>query len=408
MSIKKWIILLLIASTTLVSGCWDSIELNRRAVVSGLAIDLDQEAASDHEYQVSLQVIIADEISGRYSRGGSPVSVYEGRGRTIFEAVRNASRKVPRYLSLGHMNAVIVSEKLAREGIRDVFDFMERDAQIRTTSQVYVAKGEKAMDIVSVMTPIGKIPSSDLSQKTEASGLLLGNNFRVEIDDVIRGMQAAGGGPLINGVEIYGSLESASKKSNIEQIDTPAVLQLSGLGIFKEDKLIDWLDSEESNGAAWLMNRIKQTVLVAGCPKSDGLVSYNVIRTKSVVKAVVSDPEHPVIKVRVLPQATVKELNCAYDVRDSRNLQPLEEEIRAVIKSRMESAVRAAQKAKTDIFGFGEAVERANPKVWRTMKDRWADVFSRIKVEYEIDPIIRNTEMRDRSYQYNMNSSDKG
>ena len=41
------------------SGCWDARELNRRAIVSGIGIDRSKEG-----FLVSLQVIIADEISG--------------------------------------------------------------------------------------------------------------------------------------------------------------------------------------------------------------------------------------------------------------------------------------------------------------------------------------------------------
>ncbi|MNK39034.1 Spore germination protein A3 precursor [compost metagenome] len=395
--IRRWIGLVGLAAVLLfLSGCWDSIELNRRAVVSGMGIDIQH--GEKPKYKVSLQVIIADEISGKYSRGGSPVSVYHGEGRTIFEAVREASRKVPRYLSLGHINALIFSEELARSGIKDVLDYMERDAQIRTTSQVYLAKGQEASDIVNIMTPIGKIPSSDLAQKSQASSRLLGDNYRVEIDDVIRALQIPGGGPIINGVRIDGDLQTAPTKSNIEQVNIPAILQLEGVGIFAGDKLMTWMNPHQSRGLIWVSDKIKQTALVTGCADKKGLVAFEIIRSRTKVKAQLKDPEHPVIKISVMPQASIKELNCDLDVRKDAVLNQLEQELNKLIEQEMQSAVEEAKKIKSDVFGFGSVVERTNPKVWKSLKSRWADVFAHMDVEYNAQTVIRYSGMRDRSY----------
>ncbi|USB32944.1 Ger(x)C family spore germination protein [Paenibacillus sp. YPG26] len=396
--IRRWMGLTgLVVALVLLSGCWDSIELNRRAVVSGMGIDLQQ--GEKPKYKVSLQVIIADEISGKYSRGGSPVSVYYGEGRTIFEAVREASRKVPRYLSLGHINALIFSEELARTGIKDVLDYVERDAQIRTTSQVYLAKGQEAADMVKLMTPIGKIPSSDLSQKSQASSMLLGNTYRVEIDDVIRALQVHGGGPVINGVRIEGDLETAPTKANIEQINTPAILQVEGAGLFAGDKLMSWLSLNQSRGLVWVSDKIKQTALVTGCLDQKGYIAYEIIRSRTRVKAQLKDPEHPVIQISVMPQAAIKEVNCGLDVSKNAVLNQLQEELNKVIKQEMQAAVDEAQRIKSDVFGFGSVIERTNPKVWKSLEPRWADVFARLEVEYSVQSVIRYSGMRDRSYQ---------
>lgn len=395
--IRRWIGLIALAAVMLLlSGCWDSIELNRRAVVSGMGIDLQQ--GDKPKYKVSLQVIIADEISGKYSRGGAPVAVYQGEGRTVFEAVREASRKVPRYLSLGHINALIFSEELARSGIKDVLDYMERDAQIRTTSQVYLAKGQMASDIVNVMTPIGKIPSSDLAQKSQASSRLLGDNYRVEIDDVIRALQIPGGGPIINGVKVDGDLQTAPTKSNIEQINTPGMLQLEGVGIFAGDKLVTWMNPHQSRGLIWVSDKIKQTAMVTGCLDNKGLIAYEIIRSRTKVKADLKDPEHPVIQISVKPQASIKELNCDLDVRHDTVLNRLEKELSKVITQEMQSAVEEAKKIKSDVFGFGSVIERANPKAWRALESHWSDVFAHLDVEYNVETVIRYSGMRDRSY----------
>lgn len=184
------LLILLLVLPLLLTGCWDSVELNRRAIVSGVAIDRGE--GETEKYVLSFQVIVADEISGQNARGISPVALYTGKGRTMFEALANASRQTARFLSLAHVRVLVVSEKLAREGIKDMMDVLERESDTRLTSLVFVAKGQPARDILSTMTVFSKIPANDLVEKLDTTSKQFGYNFRLEVDDVIRGIQLRG------------------------------------------------------------------------------------------------------------------------------------------------------------------------------------------------------------------------
>ncbi|KWX87208.1 hypothetical protein AMQ83_14480 [Paenibacillus riograndensis] len=56
------------------TGCWDSVELNRRAIVSGVAIDRGPSEAQ--KSVLSFQGIVGYEISGEQTRSKSPVALY--------------------------------------------------------------------------------------------------------------------------------------------------------------------------------------------------------------------------------------------------------------------------------------------------------------------------------------------
>ena len=175
--------------------------MNKRAIVAGIGIDWKEE----EQYMISFQTIIADEISGKTGRGATPTSIYKSSGKTIVEAMRNTSRKLPRILSLAHTGLIVISDEVARNGIIDLFDYLDRDSDIRLTTEIMVAaEGQKAEDVVAVLTPIGKITAFALVQKIELTSRQLSENFRVEVDDVIRDLLVPGGGPVINGVMIEG------------------------------------------------------------------------------------------------------------------------------------------------------------------------------------------------------------
>ena len=151
----------------LLTGCWDSVELNRRAVVSGVAID--RGPTEDKKFRVSFQVSVSEEIAGDRTRGTSPVALYTGSGRSMYEAFSNASSQSARFLSLGHVRVIVISETFAREGIKDIMDILERESDMRMTSLVFVSHGQEAIQILSTMTVFSKIPANDLVEKLETS-----------------------------------------------------------------------------------------------------------------------------------------------------------------------------------------------------------------------------------------------
>ncbi|WP_228552692.1 Ger(x)C family spore germination C-terminal domain-containing protein, partial [Paenibacillus polymyxa] len=50
---------------------------------------------------------------------------------------------------------------------------------------------------------------------------------------------------------------------------------------------------------------------------------------------------------------------------------------------------KAQKKYKTDIFGFGNAIHRDNPKLWNKIKKDWDEEFLDMDVEVNVDFKIR-------------------
>lgn len=385
------------------TGCWDAKELNKRAVVSGIGIDLVE---GEEKYMVSLQIIIADEISGKKSRGATSTSVYQSTGRTVVDAIRNTSRKVPRLVSTAHAKLIVMSEEVARDGISGIADYLDRDSDIRLTAKIYVVKGgAKASDIVSFVTPIGKIPSYSLSEETEMAASELGENYTVEVDDVVRDLLVHGGGPVINGFTIEGNIEESAKKTNLESTHSKGLAVIQGMAVFKGDRMQVWLNEEESRGLVWIKNKMKKTVIVIH-PEDSGDIAMEVLRSRTNTKVSLQDPEHPVIRLKVTTYISIREVNSGIDLRNPYELRKLENEAEKVIQEQMQMIVDRAKTINCDIFKFGETIERSNPTVWKEMKNSWEQTFPNVKVEYEVHSVIRNSQMRDRSFKYYKNKSD--
>ncbi|WP_310833295.1 Ger(x)C family spore germination protein [Paenibacillus pedocola] len=380
------------------TGCWDSVELNRRAIVSGVAIDRGEGEAE--KYVVSFQVIIAEEISGKNARGISPVALYTGKGRTMFEALANASRQTARFLSLGHVRVLVISEKLAREGIKDLLDVLERESDTRLTSLIFVAKGQPASELMSTMTVFSKIPANDLVEKLETTSKQFGYNYRMEVDDVIRGIQLRGGGPVINGVFTGGSREKADSNDNLKTIVPQAILKVSELAAFKDDKLKGWLKGDTALGTVLLHNKIKEYPVVITHPQG-GYIAFNVYQSQVRLTVAAKDPEHPVFTVEISQQVSIKENANALNLVSPVTVADLSSHITKDTTKKIKEAIETARKYNSDYLGFGQAMQRENPQGWKKVMKHWEDIFAECEYKIEADAVIRHTDMRSNSFQVN-------
>ncbi|MFR9710877.1 Ger(x)C family spore germination protein [Paenibacillus sp. MB22_1] len=393
-----WLLVILCVMLPL-SGCWDAEELNRRAVVSGIGID---RGPGNKNYLVSFQVIIADEISGKIGRGGTPTTVYTAEGRSIMEAVRKASLQVPRLMSTAHVRIVVISEELARQGISDILDFLDRDSDIRLTAKIFIAKkGIRALDVIAGLSPMGKITAYTLAQKAEMTSREYGANYPVEVDDLIREVLVPNSGPVINGVDIVGSVREVRKKNNLEETDNLGLLVMSNLAVFKGDQLKGWLNENESRGLIWLRDKLHNTSIVI-TPDDQGTITLDVRRSKTSIRAILKDGEDPIFVVKVMAQLSVREMDSPIDFRDLATLDALEKDVNQEILKDIKAAVQTAQSLNSDVLCFGRTLELQHPKVWKQLKGQWSDIFPKVAVEYHIDSIVRNSQMRDRSFQYNL------
>lgn len=380
------------------TGCWDSVELNRRAIVSGVAID--RGPSENEKYRLSFQVIVSEEISGENNRSTSPVALYTGSGRTMFEALANASRQTARFLSLAHVRVLVISEEFAREGIKDMLDVLERESDTRLTSLFFISRGQPASDLLLTMTVFSKIPANDLVEKLETTSKQFGYNFRVEVDDVIRGIQTIGGGPIINGVFTKGDRDVADSNDNLKTIAPSAILRVSGIAAFKDDKLKGWLEGYTALGTVLLHNKIKEVPVIVMSP-AGGYTSFNVYKSQVQLEVQGKDPEHPIITIKITQQAALKESATMLDLTSPEVLEKLSGLLTDETRKQIEAAVSAAKEFKSDYLGFGQAVERSNPRGWKKVRDHWEDVFAHCEVRIEADAVIRHTDMRSNSFRVN-------
>ncbi|WP_373231553.1 Ger(x)C family spore germination protein [Cohnella sp.] len=395
----KWMMptIMLMGMAMLLTSCWNMRSLKDLAIIVVMGID---KAPKNNEYQVSFQIVNTEAVAPGAKGGGgnvTPVTVYSGTGNTLFEAIRKSSQKVPRRLFFAHVQMLIIGESFAKEGINELFDFFERSHELRLTSTILVSRGVDAGTVVRILTPLEKIPANSIAGKLKFTSKVWSENIEVDIEDVIKAVVSKGREPVISGVSILGNTEKGRGVSNMEQTTPPATIEINGIGLFKDGKLKSWLDGREARGAVWIQNKMKSTILELDCKKKKDAIAIEIIRSQTNVEAEVQAGK-PRINIHIREEGNVGEIKCPIDLSKKEEIEKLEQAWVKETKKEVMEAIETAQSEKSDIFGFGEAVDRANPKAWEKMKEDWNETFAVSEVDVKVDAFIRRPGMRVNSY----------
>ncbi|PIC87437.1 spore gernimation protein GerC [Sporosarcina sp. P20a] len=381
---KKCIFLLLIL-TLLLSGCWDKRELNELGITMALGID-----KIENEYVVSAQVVVPSEVSMRASTGRSAVTLFQATGDSVYEAFRKMTKISPRKMYPGHLQILVISEDLAKEGVAESLELLSRDWELRSDFYVVVAKDITASEVLNVTTAIESIPANKMFNALKVSEKNWAGTEGIILDELVTNLISDGKEAVLTGIQVFGNKETGSSKQNVESITPSTRIQYDHLAVFKGDQLVGWLNEEESRGYADITNAVKKTVTSISCPQK-GEIAIDIFQYNSKIKGAMKKGE-PEVDIKIQAEGNIGEVLCSIDIMKPETIDELEKIYEKEVKGIITRTIETVQNEyKSDIFGFGEAIHRSNPKEWNQMKEHWDEHFSDLTVNVQIDMKIRRT-----------------
>ncbi|NHC41803.1 Ger(x)C family spore germination protein [Bacillus sp. MM2020_1] len=379
-----WLLIIMVF-IPLLSGCWNRRELNELAIVGGMAIDKIGE-----NYLITAQVIDPGEVSTNASGGGrAPVTTYSEKGKHIFEAIRRMTTTTPRKLYFSHLQMLIISEEVAKEGMNNTLDFLTRDPEFRKDFYIVVSKNLKASQILKNLTSIEKIPAHKMHSSLETSEKAWAPTVAIQMDELIAALTSDGNNPVLTGISIKGNVTEGQLLDNVERIEPHARLIYKNIAVFKKDKLIGWLNEKESKGYNYIKNNIVNTVGPIPCEKKGSLV-VEINRSKTKVKGKVINGQ-PRIDIYVSSEGNIAEVSCQIDLMDPAAIKKIEKKTDKIGVDILTTSIAKAKKLGVDIYGFGEVIHRADPKAWKSLKNNWDQEFVQMPVTIHSNFKIRRT-----------------
>ena len=359
-----------------------------------MAIGVDK---VEDEYQITTQVVVPSEISMKTSTGRSPVTLFQAKGKTVYEALRKISKISPRKIYAGHLRMLVLGEDLAEEGIAKSLDLLSRNWELRSDFYVVIAKDKTAGEVLNVITPIENIPANKMFSTLKMSEDTWAATQGFILDELITNLTSDGKEAVLTGILVTGEQEIGSSKQNVESITPPARIKYDALAVFKKDKLVGWLTERESKGYNDIVNKVKNSVIAISCPK-EGKATIEIIQLDSKMKGKINKGK-PEVDINIKVKGNVGEVDCQINLNDQETIVKLEKSTEKKMKENINLAIKNVQKQyNSDIFGFGEAIHRSNPKEWKKLKERWDEEFPEMTANVKVDVKLEHTETEGNSF----------
>lgn len=379
MKLKRLLFILIILSTIFLTGCWSSHEVNTLAITVCIGID-----KTENGYLVTEQVLNPRAIASKKATAESPVVIYTAEGNDLAEIVRRFTTQSSRILYNADLRMVVFGEDVAKDGIQNILDYFLRNYEYRTDFYFVIAKNSTANEVLGILTPIESVPGFSMYISLKMSEEKWAAMKSIRIIELVNSIIADGDNPVLTGIEI--SQDEISPKSTdiLKQSGEYKKLKYTGLGAFNKDKIVGWLDEDESKGYNYITDNVKNTIEYADYD-SKVKITYEIINAKSRTKVYFLENK-PAIEVKIKTKCNIVIVEGEFDVSAEENKQILNKLLASKVKLLCEKALNKAQKElKTDIFGFGEAIHRKYPKTWEKLKDDWNDKFTDLPVNITVE-----------------------
>ncbi|WP_077617550.1 Ger(x)C family spore germination protein [Bacillus sinesaloumensis] len=389
------LIMYLLISMLILTGCWDRYELEDRANILALAIDLaegDDEAEVTHRegdfpggkkgvlYKVTAQVALPGKIKLGPEGGGGEGSektawLLETYGHTIKDAMSNLQQQLAEKLYLGHLQIIVVSDEVAKKGVSDISEFFKRDYEVRRTAWMAINKKDAAK-VLRTAPPLETVPALYLGDTLD-NAVRFGKLPREYLGDFWVDVSDKGIDPILPGIKV---------------INNDRIL-IDGLAFFRGEKMMG-LTSPIEIGAFMDMKE-----------KDSGGYPFSVSLDDKSVYVIQGQERSSKIKVNIengTPSATIDvkidaNLEEAIDVTVSGDkIKQIEKAANKKMEEVSSELLKQLQEQGSDVLGLGARVRAKFGTYWDEevkTDEVWSEIYKDMKVKVTFDYSIRRTGM---------------
>jgi len=172
------------------------------------------------------------------------------------------------------------------------------------------------------------------------------------------------------------------KNEVINGISAP---HLSGSAIFKLDKLVGYLNDNETLYMLMIKNKTKEGLItLKNVSGSDTNITLEIYKNRTKITPVYNNGNVSLI-IDIYPVVTIEEVEGSKNFMKDEDLKILQAEAEKKIKAQIQYLIIKLQKNyNSDVLGFGEILEREKPKVIENFKKNRVDIFPNIKTDINV------------------------
>lgn len=384
---KVWVFMLLLACSLPLSGCWNRIEPEEYAWITYVGLDLVDGG------QVKVDVGVMPPLSPVPTGVAPPeklMHVFSTTGDTVFEAIRNVNDYMPKRLFWPYMQALVIGEKLARQGVEQHLDVLFRNTRARKNAWVFITQGSPDM-VFEVNPQIEKNPATliDFLVKTESG--FLGKSRVIRLKDFQQELADPGVEPLVSVLGVWDA-EQQKLLPPGAAVPSKSEFALNGSAVFHGDKLVGWLSPDESQFFLLAKGKMKTGLIVVPHPDNpENRAGIEIIGNKAGLEAKVEgDQIRAAVKIKITGNLGDQWFKVPGEKAQDHSEDPefyrqLGEQLERKVKAGVESLLARSQtEFHSDILGLGDYICNRYPNDWEQIKSGWEEYYDKAAIEVDV------------------------
>ncbi len=365
----KFLILLL----PLLSGCYNYRELNDLGITTAVSIDYKDDA-----FYVMAEVINPIKQQDASSSNNSPFVNYNSSSTSLQDAFRKVVLESPRQLYAAQLEIIVLSEEVVNNHLEEVLEYFARDPEARTEIKIIVAKTEDSTKAITLQTLLTSLSSSNIIKSLDLQSKVLGMDYPVTLNELLNMYIDPYLEVVIPSMTLYGNYEIGDEKENITTSSPKAIVKIDGSTITKDNKILGYLDLEESKILNLINGKLKETIIKMNY--YDGYIIFEPNRIKVSREL---DIKNNIIKINISGYSKTKEIQSNIDLKDPKEVEKLNKALNMELEKKITDTFNSIrEKYGTDVFGFQELYYRTNYKYFKENCTNWyEDIYPKIKLE---------------------------
>lgn len=381
------LVLIIVIISSIFSGCWDKVEIDRKGFVSTIGIDVGEDIAKVEELKEvgpkepfserelkRLKVTFGyPDISKLGPQKGSTAQdmVLTAEGYSMVDVLDKTYGKSSRSVHFAHARILLLSDELLKYPriMKEIVDFLERQPQIDRQMLVIVTKG-------NTEKYINHKPFMEENIENYIVGLMMNSSrnstiLPVKLNQFLMLLSK-------NGNAILPNMAFSSDNKSVE---------LKGTALIKNYEIKGYLNPIETSDLEILRGTIKggkKVIFKDGHP-----VEFSIEGVKRKIKYEKKDSKIN-FKIYIELEGQLKGYALENSVLNSKALNEIQENFDESLSLECEKVASITQNEfSIDAIGLNDYLEKYHPYVWKGIKSNWEKIYKDSKINVYVTTKIR-------------------
>ncbi|MEY8189625.1 Ger(x)C family spore germination protein [Peribacillus simplex] len=371
-------IILFVLSIALLSGCWDTKDIQDIQYISAMGIDYQ-----NGQYVIYVQVTSFAGVAKQEGLEPKPTTVWvaKGRGETMNEAMNDIYKKANQYIYWAHVKVIIFSESLLKNGLVNVNDPILRFQQIRETTWLY-GTDDSLEKILFVNSLFGSSVQTSIFNPDDIYKL---RSFvePIRIQRFYTQNYETGMTIKLPKISLRNEVWKAKGKSQ-------NTVKLSGAYLIKNNKLMGEIANKHLGGLRWLTKSTERSPIRIKINNNKN-IQLSLMRPKFNIKPIYVNDE-------VEFDISIEVEGAIMDMEENISFPHLKEKIQRALEKEIRDTYKYALKKNIDIYNLEGVIYRKDLKKWKEVSKEGFSLNEESIRNIQVDATIKIT--GDYKYEY--------